>query len=213
MWRTLTSRFSSAHGIALLALVIAIGGVAIARIPGPDGEITACYKKQGGDVRLISESKKCGDAEKRIQWSQRGPKGATGLKGADAAVTARDTQTDFVFTKDTGAVSLGGPSVTVNVPATGAFVLIAAESEVRLATSMCSIDPEVREFADFLVYRDGQYANVDGQNCSSTFVRRQTTAVDTAPPGTHTYEMRYHSDDPSIEAQFKNRHLRVSVIK
>ena len=213
MWRTLVSRFSSAHGIAFLALVIAIGGVAIARIPGSDGEITACYKKKGGDVRLISDTKKCGDAEKRIQWSQRGPKGATGQKGADAAVTVRDTKTDFVLTKDTGAASLEGPSVKVNVPATGAFVLIAAEAEVRLATSMCSADPETREFADFLIYRDGEYINIDGQNCNSVFVRKQTAVVDTAPPGMHTYEMRYHSDDPSIEAQFKNRRLRVSVIK
>jgi hypothetical protein len=210
VWRKLASKFSSAHAIALLALVVAIGGVAIARIPSSTGEITACYKRHGGDVRLIGEAKKCDDTERRIKWSQRGPAGAPGKPGADAAVSSHDAKPDFVFTKDTGGVRLGGPSLTVNVPTAGAIVLVVADVELRLATNRCS-DTETAN-ASYLLYRDGQFIAA-GNNCTATFLSRRTTYVDTPGPGPHTYEILYQSEDPSTEAQFKNRRLRVAVIK
>jgi hypothetical protein len=80
--RRLAKRLPSpAMLVALIALVLAIGGTAIAGLPGGDGSISACYRKQGGALRLIAAGKSCAKGEKRIAWSQRGPAGAAGLSG------------------------------------------------------------------------------------------------------------------------------------
>jgi hypothetical protein len=75
--------------VALLALVLAAGGFAVAAIPGKDGSITACFSKRSGALRVIAASKQCRPGEKRIAWRQQGPpgpRGATGPAGSDATI-------------------------------------------------------------------------------------------------------------------------------
>src|SRR4051794_16460270 len=62
-------RLSPATLIAIAALILAAGGLAVAAIPGSDGSIHACYKKQGGDLRVVKGTK-CKDGERPLAWSQ-----------------------------------------------------------------------------------------------------------------------------------------------
>ena len=81
---------SPATGIALLALVLAATGVAVAAIPSSSGLITACYvtggeQAQGGTplkVIDLENGVKCSGNETQLQWSQQGPAGAAGAAGA-----------------------------------------------------------------------------------------------------------------------------------
>jgi hypothetical protein len=79
---TLRTR-SPAIVIAIAAVVIAAGGVAIGAIPARDGKITACYSKRDGALRVIDAGDKCRKREKRIAWNQRGRRGPAGEDGLD----------------------------------------------------------------------------------------------------------------------------------
>lgn len=50
---------SAAMGVALAALVVALGGVAFASIPSPDGAINACYSNSNGALRVIDSTESC----------------------------------------------------------------------------------------------------------------------------------------------------------
>jgi len=71
--------------VALVALVAALGGFAIAAVPDKKGRIVACYEKRGGDLRVLQKGTKCKRAEKRIRWSQKGRRGPAGQDGAPGA--------------------------------------------------------------------------------------------------------------------------------
>lgn len=72
---------TSANVIAVVALVFAVGGVAVAAIPAGDGTITACYGSKSGELRVVSAGKKCSKKEKRLTWDQQGVRGDQGVKG------------------------------------------------------------------------------------------------------------------------------------
>jgi hypothetical protein len=72
--------------VSLLALFVALGAgtFAVGAIPGKDGQVTACYAKRGGALRVIDGEKKkakCRKGEKKIAWSQQGPPGIPGAQG------------------------------------------------------------------------------------------------------------------------------------
>ena len=71
---------SPSMAIALLALVIAIGGVAVASIPGPDGAIQGCYDNSTGALRVIDPGagRSCAVDETALSWNQKGPQGPKG---------------------------------------------------------------------------------------------------------------------------------------
>jgi hypothetical protein len=80
-------RPSPAMAVALLAPLVALGGIAVASIPGRGGVISACYQKNGGGLRVIDTAKhrnagKCGKSEKRLAWNQQGVQGVKGDAGA-----------------------------------------------------------------------------------------------------------------------------------
>ena len=74
------SRPSLATVLALIALAVACGGVAVAAIPGPDGKIHACY---GSDMVLkVSQHQfRCAPGTTRLVWNQKGVAGPTGAPG------------------------------------------------------------------------------------------------------------------------------------
>src|SRR3712207_9063282 len=76
-------RPSPPTALACTALVVATTGAAVAAIPNSKGEITACYAKRGGDVRIVDEGKRCKrKTERRLTWNQAGTQGERGPAGA-----------------------------------------------------------------------------------------------------------------------------------
>jgi hypothetical protein len=70
--------------VAVVALVIAATGFAIAKIPGKGGVVHACYKKKGGALRVVKGTK-CPRGTKALSWNQRGRKGSKGAAGSTGA--------------------------------------------------------------------------------------------------------------------------------
>jgi hypothetical protein len=70
------------------ALLLAASGTAIAAIPALGGTITACYRTDGGQLRVINAEagQTCRRGEKTLTWGQAGPKGDKGDPGAPGAV-------------------------------------------------------------------------------------------------------------------------------
>jgi len=65
---------------AVGALVVG-GGVAYAAIPGSSGVIKGCYDN-GGNLRVIDESKSCPKGFTALSWNQQGVPGEDGADGA-----------------------------------------------------------------------------------------------------------------------------------
>jgi hypothetical protein len=56
--------------VAIMALVLAAGGFAIAAIPAADGTIHGCYKKDGGALRVVKGSGGCKAGERALSWNR-----------------------------------------------------------------------------------------------------------------------------------------------
>jgi hypothetical protein len=72
-------RPSPALVVAVIALVVAASGVAVAAIPGPGGNIHACYSQRDGTLRVVDHDVFCRAGTKRLVWNQKGPPGSPGL--------------------------------------------------------------------------------------------------------------------------------------
>jgi len=55
-----------AISVAITALVVAIGGAALASIPGPNGVINSCYSNTTGAVRVIDSAASCSRGETQL---------------------------------------------------------------------------------------------------------------------------------------------------
>ena len=140
--RTLVSRPSPALALALAAVLAALGGVAWASIPGPEGIIHGCYQKRGGQLRVIDTAKhgRCGRREDELNWEEVGPpgprggtgaRGATGPKGATGPTGPQGPSNAFTASQ-TGVIGLSSTPRSVlalSLPA-GRYVLSAS---VRVA--------------------------------------------------------------------------------
>jgi hypothetical protein len=92
-------RPSAALIVAIVALIVALGGVAIASIPSADGTIHGCYNAQG-QLRVIDAESgaSCAPGETALSWNQTGPAGPPGPSQAiqgrhDAPVRLSPTDT------------------------------------------------------------------------------------------------------------------------
>ena len=94
---------SPATGMAFLALVFAMGGFAVAAIPGSDGRITTCHHKTTGAMRVVDERKKCKRTERRLAFNQQGPPGTPGAPGAPGAAGERGGQGERGLQGDRGS--------------------------------------------------------------------------------------------------------------
>jgi hypothetical protein len=90
-WRGL--RIWARLGLAA-ALLLAASGTALAAIPALGGTITACYRTDGGQLRVINAEagQTCRRGEKTLTWGQAGPKGDKGDPGAPGAPGAQGPQ-------------------------------------------------------------------------------------------------------------------------
>ena len=81
------SHLTYANVAATLALILAAsGGVAAAAggIPGAGGTVQACYQKETGALRAVSDNTQCKPSEGPLAWNQQGPKGDPGPKAIQA---------------------------------------------------------------------------------------------------------------------------------
>ena len=81
--------------IAGIAIALVAGTVvASASIPDATGAIHACYRKQGGQLRLIDTAKgqKCAATETGIVWYQDGPRGPRGRRGPEGPLGPQGPQ-------------------------------------------------------------------------------------------------------------------------
>jgi hypothetical protein len=78
--------------LAAVALLALLGAGAWAAIPGPDGIIHSCYRKRGGQLRVINAAAKCRHGEVGLNWSETGPPGPRGGGGPRGHTGARGLQ-------------------------------------------------------------------------------------------------------------------------
>jgi hypothetical protein len=77
---------SYANVASTLALVFAMGGGAYAAIsPLHNGVIHTCYRKSGGELRVVRAGARCGRRERALAFEQRGPVGPRGAPGAQGS--------------------------------------------------------------------------------------------------------------------------------
>jgi len=80
---TRLSRLSPGTAVAVVAIVVAVGGIAYASIPAGDGTITACYGRSNGDLRIVDTSQACRPNEQSISWNQNGGSSVPGPTGPE----------------------------------------------------------------------------------------------------------------------------------
>ena len=66
---------------ALVALLAAVAGVALAGIPDSDGTIHGCRNVTTGALRVIGSRAHCRSGERRLDWNVKGRRGETGPVG------------------------------------------------------------------------------------------------------------------------------------
>src|SRR6188508_796314 len=135
-----------ALAVTAVALVAIAGAVtyAVADIGG-GGVISACYKAQNGQLRLIDPATdQCLPSEKAISWNQtgtQGPPGPTGAKGATGAAGppgargATGAKGTTGSAGPTGARGATGPQGPADLPPVDAFT---PTQLVRSASLTCA---------------------------------------------------------------------------
>ena len=96
--------------VAVIALVAAVGGFAVAAVPDRQGRIAACYAKKGGELRVLVKGNRCRRSEKRIRWNQTGPPGAPGAVGEAGPAASVLTASTFNIAMPAGQTRYMHPS-------------------------------------------------------------------------------------------------------
>jgi hypothetical protein len=75
---------------AVVVLVLAVGGLAVAAVSSSPGQIKACALKKTGALRVVAKGK-CAKSEKAVAWQKQGVAGQAGPAGPAGAtrVTVR----------------------------------------------------------------------------------------------------------------------------
>jgi hypothetical protein len=206
--------------VALIALVVAVGGVAFATIPDSQGTIHGCYLKANGSLRVAESASDCRSSELPIQWNQTGPTGPTGLQGPPGSggqTVAFDEKPGEVTTQSNTPVDLGGPSVTVTVPPSGLIAVFAratpssppsGEADVLLSEPT-DFDPPVRLLAACCSNTRTEWTEPGGAVIDRL---KAGWLVLEATPGTHTYKLVYQEAHTGGTSHFSNRKLWVAPL-
>jgi len=111
--------------VALLALGVASVG-SLAAVSG-GSTVSACVKKKGGSIRIVSARARCRKGEKSLSWNAIGPagrQGPRGFAGARGFVGARGPTGATGATGSTGSAGSNGAAngfVDTNPPGSGEY--------------------------------------------------------------------------------------------
>jgi hypothetical protein len=86
---------SPAMVVALIGVVIGLGGVAFATIPDSSGTIHGCYGPQG-NLRVVDSAAGCRNSETALSWNQQGPPGTGTTKKVLVRLSLGETKTVLV---------------------------------------------------------------------------------------------------------------------
>jgi hypothetical protein len=78
----LTKRWVSYAIVAAVSGLAVSGIAAIAAKKPSGGQITACYAKKSGALRVVKAGKRCKRGERKIAWTKNGARGTRGIRGA-----------------------------------------------------------------------------------------------------------------------------------
>lgn len=95
-------KFKLILGSILAAVLLLVGGVAYASIPGPDGVIHGCLASSG-KILIIDSSASCASGTTALNWNQTGPAGADGTDGTNAVAGAHMIASTGVLVSGNGA--------------------------------------------------------------------------------------------------------------
>jgi hypothetical protein len=135
-------------GVALTA-----GTLAVAQSTAKP--ITACVKKSGGQVRVVTAKTKCRSSERRLTWNAQGPKGASGATGASGTPGATGAggapgtpgaagaagPSEALSGRRDGSVPLASPMALVGrlaLPTAGNYVINAKVSLEQTSTTVAT---------------------------------------------------------------------------
>jgi hypothetical protein len=177
MKRILRRRPSPAMAVALLGVVIGLGGVAFATIPDSSGTIHGCYVKGLGNLRVVESGSDCRSNETPIAWNQEGPPGppgaiATRISGGPVQFDG----TGSFSSPEEKEVSLTGTPWTQGP---NEFREIVGQVDTE---TPCSDAPALRPYV--LVYVDGQLAELSG--LGSGFTTFRIAVFETGESRTHS---------------------------
>jgi hypothetical protein len=142
--RLAISRKRAGVACAVVGLAAAGGGLAFGAIPGPGGQIDACFTKSGGTLRVIdATTTRCSSKEQSLAWSVQGPQGAQGPKGdpGEKGATGDPGPSDAIVTRQDANVTLGAnfdPITTTNLPA-GSWVVSATANALGGGSFACRL--------------------------------------------------------------------------
>ena len=112
---------SLATALAVTALIISLGGVAVAAIPGSDGTIEGCYNPSGAKppyaLSVVDNPSDCASPSVLLPFAQHGPTGATGALGP-AGASGEPSAVYQASNSDTDAQTTIQPNgqITVRLP-------------------------------------------------------------------------------------------------
>ena len=102
---------SYALTIAMVALVIS--GIAVAAKKPSKSQITGCYSKKTGDLRVLNRGKRCKRGERKITWTKSGARGTRGARGPRGVIGPIGPRGGTGPSGSLGATGAMGPSGSV----------------------------------------------------------------------------------------------------
>lgn len=117
--------FCLTKGWVRYAIVAAVSGLAVSGLAAiaakkPSGsQITACYSKKSGALRVVKAGKRCKRGERKIAWTKNGARGTRGIRGARGSQGPEGGNGARGATGPAGAA--GAPGANGSPGATGAI--------------------------------------------------------------------------------------------
>jgi hypothetical protein len=112
--------------VILAAVALGLAGWAYASIPGRGGRIDSCYRRVGGQLRVIDRATgaRCRAGERPLSWNQRGRRGPAGAAGPAGPVGPTGPAGAAGSSSALSAHRSSGPS---NAPSGPGFTTIVTE--------------------------------------------------------------------------------------
>jgi hypothetical protein len=193
-------RPTPAMGIALAALVVALGGVAFATIPDSNGTVHACYQKRSGDLRVVESSDECRPSRERaVDLS-------AGGAGAGSGIVAR--------VRSTGPVPVNANIVPIPLAGNTWTQGAADTNELFLETTVSIPPADGCALTRVVFFVDGQELTAFQYGGGGRFggvFRLQSFLLDPGDPTEHTVTARTETDGLGTSCGAVIESVRINV--